>query len=325
MNGNLDLDSVLDELNLLSPEELGFVEPEVELRPLKESILGNDLRQTAVNLELVPKMFKDASFNTQDIKAVVAEQLRREKNIYKVMNFNKYEDVTCKILGTIKSGQLPEQSYLIGAPRGFGKATFANECILQLFRKGFKCVPYISLWELEQIRVDNERKMMKPYNLGVARVDPETGKTYFSTDINRAGGESGNYIYRNDAKYEAVRFMNKAPEVITGKYSFSEYINADVLFTFFSGISSKEVESKCLWQVLQLRGVKGLPTIVMMATSLDPYLNDPELRRNVWDDIRTFDEKPRCYDRVYHVSCYKKPKYSLDDNEVNKPVNELDI
>jgi hypothetical protein len=97
----------------------------------------------------------------------------------------------------------------------------------------------------------------------------------------------------------------KTPEVITGRYSYSEYINADCLFVFTTGILKKDIESKILYQLLNIRGAKGLPTIVMVSTSLDVYTMDRKLKEQIWDEILAYSEKQYCYDRLYHVSCYR--------------------
>ena len=68
--------------------------------------------------------------------------------------------------------------------------------------------------------------------------------------------------------------------------------------------------------VLDVRGVKGLPTVVLISTSLNPYKNDKVLGELIWDEILAYKSDSHCYDRVYHVSCYKRPNPVLGDKQV---------
>lgn len=103
----------------------------------------------------------------------------------------------------------------------------------------------------------------------------------------------------------------KRPTVISNGYSFSEYINADCLFVGFSELVSKDIESHMLSQLLNLRGNKGLPTIVTISSALEPYESDKRLKEYVWDEIKNYDNR-RSYDRVIHVSCYKRKELTLN-------------
>ena len=100
----------------------------------------------------------------------------------------------------------------------------------------------------------------------------------------------------------------KRPDKIENIFSFRDYINSDCLFTFFTEETAREIESYMLSQILQMRGAKGLPTIVMMSKSLDLYLKQPKLKQYIWDEILAYSEVDNCFDRVYHISCYKMPR-----------------
>jgi hypothetical protein len=246
-------------------------------------------RDQAVKEFIVPKAYENASFDIEKIKDNLREQYLKNK-IYKVKKFDKYTGICQEILSTIRMKQLPRCSYLIGAPNGFGKTSFVNECLITLRKQGYKVVPYISLWELAQIKVDNEHRIMKPYR----KFKEENGTVIYS-DPNKPVGYS------------------KSPEVITGRFSYSEYINADCLFVSFTDVVSKDIESHTLYQLLNIRGIKGLPTIAMISTSLEPYENDVNLREQVWNEIKAYSEKEYCYDRIYHVSCYKQKSLGINN------------
>lgn len=253
--------------------------------------LTNADRDQAVYEQLVPKTYRDAYFNRDKIKENIKAQYQKSK-LYKVYRFDEYATTCESILSLIRMKMLPDKSYIIGAPNGFGKTSFVNEAIITLRKQGYKVAPYISLWELAQIRVDNEHRIMQPYS--------------------RFKKEGENVIYTEASD---VSKYYKKPSVITGAYSYSEYINADCLFVSLTDVISKDIESHTLYQLLSIRGAKGLPTIVMMSTSLVPYENDTNLKELVWDEIKNYNENNKCYDRVYHVSCYKRKEFSLNNKD----------
>lgn len=254
--------------------------------------LTNSDRDQAVYEGVIPKTYKNATFDIEKIKDNLRLQYKRSGGLYKIYRLPAYTDLCLEILSTIRMKRLPGRSYLIGAPNGFGKTSFVTECLITLRRQGFKVAPYISLWELAQIKVENEHRILSPYK--------------------RFKEDTSNYAYTEPNT--TVGYMKK-PEIVTGRYSYSEYINADCLFVSFTDVISKEIESHTLYQLLSIRGAKGLPTIVMISTSLEPYENDRTLKEQVWDEIKAYDEEKDCFDRVFHVSCYKRKNIGLDSKD----------
>lgn len=262
--------------------------------------LSNSDREEAVKEFIVPRTYINASFDVEKIKNNIRAQYKKS-SIYKVYKFSDYTNICEEILSTVRMKQLPKCSYLIGAPNGFGKTSFVNECLITLRAQGYKVAPYISLWELAQIRVDNEQRIMSPY-----------------TRFKEVPGEDGEYSrYSYTEARTVIAPYSKNPEIISGRYSYSEYINADCLFVSFTDVISKEIESHTLYQLLSIRALKGLPTIVMISTSLDPYENDAVLREQVWNEIRCYKETENCYDKLYHISCYRMKK-TIDSGLDNK-------
>jgi hypothetical protein len=249
-------------------------------------------RDQAVYERVIPKAYRDVQFDVQRIKTNIKNQFQKSGGLYRVHKFDDYASTCQGILSLIRMHKLPEQSYLIGAPNGFGKTSFVNESLITLRKHGYKVAPYISLWELAQIRVDNEHRIMNPYK--------------------KFKKENENVVYTEHSKVEEYC---KTPTVITGNYSYSEYINADCLFVYFTDVISKDIESHTLYQLLSVRSSKGLPTIVTISTSLEPYENDRNLKEFVWDEIKAYEVNSNCFDRVLHVSCYKKKSFNIDSRE----------
>ena len=258
-------------------------------------------RQQAVDEAIIPKVYKQSTFDRDKIKENLKVQYSKNK-LYKIKKFERYISVCFGILNTFRTRQMLDRSWLIGAPNGFGKNSFVTECLITLRCQGYKVVPYISLLELAQLRVEYERILMEPYKY---KYDDKDG-----------------HRYSEPKEYKAYM---KEPESLIGRFSFMEYVNADCLFVHFTDVISKEVESHMLYQLLSMRGAKGLPTVVMISTSLEPYINDINLRTLVWDEILTpsrLNEDDRTYadiagkngsfDRVTHISTYKQRKSNLD-------------
>ena len=248
--------------------------------------LTHDNRYLAYQKNLIPKSYMDAKFDETKIRSNVSRQYNKEKGLYLVYKFNNYISVCNDVLSTFRMGMLPDKSYLIGAPQRFGKQAFISECIMTMTALGFKAVPYISLWELAQIRVENEKTIMNPYRK-YKEEDSKREDTYYTTQ----------------KKYNEQ--LLKEPNAIQYKYTYSEYINADCAFVFFTDVISKDIESHTLYQFLTIRATKGLPTIVMISTSLDPYLNDKFLRETVFDAILESNSSDCGLDRLHYVSCYR--------------------
>ena len=192
--------------------------------------------------------------------------------------------------------KLPARSYLIGAPNGFGKTSFVYESLITLNKHGFRVAPYISLTELAQLRDDDERYLLRPKHIVKYKYIVRDNDEYHEIGKD----EDGNEIVGDE--------YVKRPAKIENLFSFRDYVNADCLFTFFTEETAKDIESHMLSQILQIRGAKGLPTIVTTCNSLKLYTSQPKLKQYIWDEILAYSEKDNCYDKIYHVSCYKMPR-----------------
>lgn len=267
-----------------------------EIKPPVFNVRGGD-RQMAVKLGLIPEAYANVEFDVDHIKENITAQSKASARKFKVVKFNNYISTLNSILSSIRTGSRPDCSYIIGAPNGFGKTSFVNTCIKVMYAQGMKAVPYISLTELAELRAENEKSLLKGVSVKARK------------SLEGDEGENS-YAFSSDSDYM------KMPKVITGMYSWSEYINSDILFCFFSSIDSKVIESHTLKGLLEIRGAKGLPTVVFIATSIDPYRIDYNLREFVWDEILAYKEDTNCFDRVYHVSCYKRANNTIGDNDL---------
>lgn len=247
-------------------------------------------RNQAVFERLVPEAYRNSSFDVEHIKRNISDAYNRGGKLYRTYKFKAYESICNSILTTIRLGRIPDRSYLIGAPNGFGKTSFVMECLMTLRKAGKIVAPYITLTELAQLRADDEHRLMNSFKKFTT--DTKDGSTYYVEN-----NESQEYL--------------KKPQLIINGYSFNEYMNAQCLFVSFSSVLSKEVESMMLYQILNIRAAKGLPTIAMISTSLEPYEKDKFLKEYVWDEIKNTNNS-QSYDRVIHISCYKRKEMNIN-------------
>lgn len=260
----------------------------------------NDLRKYAVRTGIIPNDYINARFKPEIIRKNITEQQNMTGHKFKVENFNEYCEVCNSIINTVNMGKLPDRSYLIGAPNNFGKNSFATDCLLASIHNGWLTVPYISLVELADIKLENDKATMHGL-MGIGtrsskqKMDYGTGKYYDPepNDLYTEGLTSSNFM------------EFKLPNVIKGRYSWSEYINAPLLVCFFSGIQSKAVESEMIYSLLNIRGAKGFPTIALISTPLDLYKKDPYLGPTVWKEIMAYSSTDVSKDRLNYIATYK--------------------
>ena len=248
----------------------------------------------AVGLKIVPEHYRNVRFDEYSIRNNLINQHKKSRKAYRVHHFKDYMEICNEILTALRSGNVPRRSWIIGAPNGFGKTSFVNECLMTSLKNGWITVPYISLSELAEIRVAEEQRLMKPFSY-------EATTKYWSEEQQDYLTEGQYYSYTNG---KHAHDIIKKPKIVQSAHSWSEYMNAKCLFVHFTDVVSKDLESHVLYQLLSIRGAKGLPTIAMISTSLDPYLRDIQLKELVWNEILDYNDNDT-YDRVKHVSCYK--------------------
>ena len=231
----------------------------------------------------------------------------------RIAHLSKYTKAVNYLLTTTRLNRLPDICLLLGAPNDFYQEGIAYECIMNLMKNNHKCVPYVSLLELSYIRSTAENVIMEPY-----KVYDQKKATH---DIrNREYIKNKGFvapIYKDITMGKANNFLNRE---LTKQYNYFDYVNADCLFTYFSGIGSKEVESYELLELLNIRGSKMLPTIVFTKTSDEKYKDDPRLLKYVIDETLMGQsntdvdkiKRRNVYNKLYHISCY----WTDNDNSI---------
>lgn len=304
------IESLLSSIGInVESADLGVVVGKKTATPkiVKKAITNGD-KEKAIQMGAIPETLKDVEFDFDVIKANILERGIKEQ--YRVYGFRDYQRILSNILFSIKSGSIPNRSWLIGAPKRFGKIEFVNDAIKFMAKQDMKCVPYISLTELSDKKYERDTEIAK--NEAVKRVmktaifDEE--KVYITSDNGRE--------------------IRKPVRNITEMHTWSDYTQADIVFCFFTTVSNKEIESMTLKTLLDIRGSKGLPTIVFMDMSLDAYTSNEKLKEWVWDKILDDEEDTKSVERfstVKHISTYQtKCNRNIEVTEIDLK-KDLDI
>lgn len=217
---------------------------------------------SCVERGLVPKHRENDEYSSDKVLETIGEMAKAQK--FEIKGWGEYSKTLDKIISTISIGEKLDSSYILGAPNGFGKTTFANTCIKRLDSMGYKAVPYISLFEIAELRGEYEKRI-----LGY---------------INRENIGEGN---------EEIKF------------NWKDYVESDLLITYLTTLDNKKIEVSTLKTIMDIRGPKGLPTIVFTSSSLKPYLSDIVHKKVIWDDILAYSDNNTKIDRLIHKSCYK--------------------
>lgn len=280
---------------------------EVKAKEYKEKNIRNKISDISditsellIHKKLIAPIHRNSMYDREKVIANNRITFDNNGESKSIINFNAYDQVLNQILTDLKYGILPEQSYIIGAPNGFGKTSFVVTAMKYMQVQRMNICPYISLSELAELKIEKEKELCDGLRL-VRKKAVEDGKG--TRDVTRFSDftEYNNYIELEETV--------KRPITITGCYSWSEYLNSSLLFCFFTEVSSKVVESYILKSIVKTRATKGLATIVFLDTSLKPYTNDATLDEQVWADLLMNDSIdntiPRL-DRLKHISCFRR-------------------
>lgn len=201
---------------------------------------------------------------------------QRVEDFYGVKDANgvqilEYEKLMCSILCSIEQeGKLP-CSYLIGAPRGFGKTTLANTCIKILNKQGKNVVPYTSLMDIYELYILNAK----------------------------------NQFIEN--RYTTIQECHDNRTELIQEYTLKDYLECDVLFTHLLSPEFKYQEIAMLRLLLAHRGKIGKPTIVFTNIPLTSYLYFKDDKRYFWDEYVDYNAKQTLnYSTLVYKFFFKK-------------------
>ena len=218
--------------------------------------------------DLVPYARRDDEFDIGITKERIKGLYGSKNGSVSAKDFKNYASILNTIISSISIGVRLDTSYIIGAPNGFGKTTFANTCIKRLYARGKKAVPYKSLLEIAELRNNHVNNLNKQF-------------------------KKAEYKKENDD----TTYENKT-------YTWKEYCNAEIVFCYLTTPENGWTEWSTLKALITIRATNGLATIVMTDSSLQLYKNNTEIRRYILDDILAPDKQYGGLDRLVHHSVY---------------------
>lgn len=249
------------------------------IMPIMTKLSKGD-NESAVYNGMIPEGRISDNFDFNKLRDRVESQYAGE---YHIDHFEDYVNLLNQILATIDSGEMLTGSYIIGAPNGFSKTTFANTCIKMMYKQGRKTAPYASLVEIFEVykKYDNRVKL-------VERMDTDLDDRELSP------------VYPIDRSF--------LPEYLT-KHGMKVYLDADILFTNLTRVEYRERELAMIALLTEARAKQGKSTIIFIDVSLKYYtgINGDKLR--FWDEwIDHTNGKYSSPGKYTYLSCFKKPK-----------------
>lgn len=250
----------------------------------------------------VPLHRKDDCFSVDYLREYAAKSIEKGGWVLNGLE-ERYIPTLSNIYLSILKGEPVRKSYLITSHNGFGKTTFANTCIKKLFEQGKRVVPYLSLYDIYNII--NAEKYLVMLN-----------KSYISKAIDRAlsvdaDGDVYGTVEDKRTMEEAARVFKKhsldqlLKDYNNFEFGYSDFVNADLMFTSISENMFNDVEVPLLKVLLQERSKRGRATVVFGDRALKDYMYSGELY-GVWSDIiagNDFDVTK--LDRLNYIGCYK--------------------
>lgn len=230
--------------------------------------------KSAVLSKLVPESRAGDSFmiDMLDKKVkILFEELNARLDKEKYL---KYRDSLMEINKIISMGSYPTHSYMISAPNGFSKTTFANTCISRLSGMGKPMVPYKSLDEIATIQ---------DYHI-----------------LNRRFVQ--NRQYDKQISKESI-----------GGFDWNDFLNANILFCFLTSPDLVDIEIPVLKTLLSIRGTKGLATVVFAERPINVYRTKEDVELFLMSDIVAYSRETTKYDRPLVIEVIKNKatrKYS---------------
>lgn len=226
-------------------------------------------------LGLVPGGREKDNFDVDALQQRMIEEY--VKNGYVVKNYNDYEELLTMLLAYVEHDRKIPSSYLIGAPNGMSKTTFANHLIRLGHSKGLRMVPYVSLMEI----YDKYRGHLEKSGVVIKQSVSDSVQTE-----------------------EEERYCGECSEIIR-EYKWNDFVNCDILVTCLSDSMCADVEMSILKMLLKDRARMCKPTIVFLDVALASYLYNCRIKmaETFKSEYISNSTKPS-FSKLKYISCY---------------------
>lgn len=235
--------------------------------------------EMAASNSVIPIDRMEDNFNFDMVNDYILEQYTKKG--YNLGNYINYESCVATILTSIRTGVKLEKSYLLGAPKGFGKTTLINTCLKYLIQQDKKVVPYVSLSELGVLYSNHLRKINSSKYLHMSAVYRE-----------------GNTEQDLDEDTEDVVSL-------ISNFKWYDFLECEALFIGMTSPQSCTLECDILRVILEYRGKLMKPTVCTINESIGSYTANNYAGQLFFTNyIDQTSLARRSYSRLKHISCY---------------------
>lgn len=320
-------------IEIRPPEENEKVKDEAKKAQDSVLLTSEQFNKTLVEQALIPQRYVNLEFDPDKLKAEIVKEWQKSKR-FTVKNFYKYVNTLSGILTGLRQGVIPDRSYLLGfsSETPLANIAFATTAIKLMYAHGMNVVPYIGCSELAQIisleedRINSRQTLRSlEYNIYTRAKEiqglgtKDSGNEFVQMVANEVIKRINSYdVDNSDPMLSKVKtkepssldvMIRKQPvfyRSITDRFSWSEYINADMLMCWIGLGGQEAAESKALQAVVKARTAVGKPTICFMNSSLSRYTADENLYSLYWSELEDLDDDVPRLNRFTHISCYKQ-------------------
>lgn len=319
-------------------------------------LTGEGFNRSLVENALIPYNYVNLEYDPEKIKDELKKEWRKSKR-YTVKGFPEYTSTLSGILTDLRMGRVPDRSYLIGfsSETPIANIAFAVTAIKLMYAHGMNVVPFVGCYDLcgvmnlENDRLSNEGPLRAlEYNVYSAAKEYDRFNTGRDSLVKAVANEvlyklnsvepdeSDDIGYRLTRNPEPTPFrtvIKKQPvfyRTLASRFSWSEYVNADLLICWIGIEGQMHAESKALASIMKARTAEGKPTICFINCSLGHYTTNQELYNLYWSEMEDLGDNVPRFNRFKRVSCYKqystlgKVSSGIDDAQGDTQSKETD-
>lgn len=282
-------------------------------------VKGTALLTECMELGLIPRRRINDLLGFREMGDRIGALCKENGESINLYDYEIYKTAIKNVLSCFVVNKELDYSILFSAPNGFGKTTFVYSCLKLLVLNGKKVVPFVSLFELAQKRLDymtdttwrkgddyytdTERKMMAnaSYN----------GRVKYNKKLQSEQVEEEEIV-------EPKKFIDMTDTekdiYIQGikdkNYTYKDYLDSDVLFCQLSVAEQSYIEISTLKSIMDYRGLHCKPTIIITDRNIEAYKSSVGMATDVYllTDMLTKEEKFATYDRALLVAVKKDRK-----------------
>lgn len=303
-----------------------------ELKSSKENsvhgmikVQGKGLLTQCMELGLIPRRRVNDLLGFREMGDRIGAICKENGESINLQDYEIYKTAMKNVLASLVANKDLDYSILFSAPNGFSKTTFVYSCLKLLLLNGKNVVPFVSLFELAQKRLDymtdttwrkgdnfltdTEKKLMANASYGNRlKYDKKMKVSEENEEDVVEEKEEKKFIDMTDSEKDIYiqTIKNKS-------YTYKDYLDSDLLFCQLSVAEQSYIEISTLKSIMDYRGLHCKPTIIITDRNIEAYKSSIGMATDVYliTDMLTKEEKYATYDRALLVAVKKDRKSKL--------------